>query len=139
MPFSARKMHFFEKNGNLNPWPARARTDVKELFFQEVILHQFLKRKNRALLSKNVQAILTLLNLAQKVPFLEDLRKKSLKWLEPYCVCCPNTLSYMVLDHLWAKKCPNLRQNWNFPFFKNQHFWLFSGVYEVRYKFQDKL
>ena len=29
-----------------------------------------------ALLSKNVQAILTLLNLAQKVPFLEDLKKK---------------------------------------------------------------
>ena len=35
-----------------------------------------MKRKNRALLSKNVQAILTLLNLAQKVPFLEDLKKK---------------------------------------------------------------
>ena len=51
-------------------------TDVKELFFREIILHQFLKRKNRALLSKNVQAILTLLNLAQKVPFLEDLKKK---------------------------------------------------------------
>ena len=50
--------------------------DVKELFFLEVILNQFLKRKNRALLSKNVQAILTLLNLTQKVPFLEDLKKK---------------------------------------------------------------
>ena len=57
-------------------WTARDRADVKELFFQEVILHQFLKRKNRALLSKNVKAILTLLNLAQKVPFLEDLKKK---------------------------------------------------------------
>ena len=77
MPFSARKMHFFDKNGNLTPWPARARTNVKELFFQEVILHQFFKRKNRALHSKIVQAILTLLNLAQKVPFSEDLKKKS--------------------------------------------------------------
>ena len=76
MPFSARKMHFFDKNGNLTPWPARARTNVKELFFQEVILHQFFKRKNRALHSKIVQAILTLLNLAQKVPFSEDLKKK---------------------------------------------------------------
>ena len=76
MPFSARKMHFFEKNGNLNPCTAQHRADVKELFFREVILHQFLKRKNRALLSKNVQAILTLLNLAQKVPFLEGLKKK---------------------------------------------------------------
>ena len=70
MPFSARKMHFFDKNGNLTPRLARTSANVKELFFREVILHQFLKRKNWALLSKNVQAILTLLNLAQKVPFL---------------------------------------------------------------------
>ena len=76
MPFSARKMHFFEKNGNLTTCSAQRSTDVKELFFREVILHQFLKRKNRALLSKNVQAILTFLNLAQKVPFSEDLKKK---------------------------------------------------------------
>ena len=76
MSFSAQKMHFFDKNGNLTPCPAQPSADVKELFFREVILHQFLKRKNRALLSKNVQAILTLLNLAQKVPFLEDLKKK---------------------------------------------------------------
>ena len=69
-------MHFFDKNGNLTPWPAQARADVKELFFREVILHQFLKQKKWALLGKNVQAILTLLNLAQKVPFLEDLKKK---------------------------------------------------------------
>ena len=76
MHFSAQKMHFFDKTGNLTHWTTRDRADVKGLFFQEVILHQFLKRKNRALLSKNVQAILTLLNLAQKVPFSEDLKKK---------------------------------------------------------------
>ena len=76
MPFSARKMHFFEKNGNLTPCPAQPSADVKELFFREVILHQFLKRKNWGKLRKNVQAILTLLNLAQKVQFLEDLKKK---------------------------------------------------------------
>ena len=74
--FFCPKNAFFEKNGNLNPCTAQHRANVKELFFREVILHQFLKRKNRALLSKNVQAILTLLNLAQKVPFLEDLKKK---------------------------------------------------------------
>ena len=60
----------------MTPCPAQPRADVKELFFREVILHQFLKRINWALLGKNVQAILTLLNLAQKVPFLEDLKKK---------------------------------------------------------------
>ena len=76
MPFSARKMHFFDKNGNLTPRLARTSADVKELFFREVILHQFLKRKKWALLGKNVQTNLTLLNFAQKVPFLEELKKK---------------------------------------------------------------
>ena len=76
MPFSARKMHFFDKNGNLTPSTAQHSANVKELFFREVILHQFLKRKKWALLGKIVQAILTLLNLAQKVPFLKDLKKK---------------------------------------------------------------
>ena len=88
MPFSARKMHFFEKNGNLTPSTAQHSADVKELFFLEVILHQFLKQKKWALLGKNVQAILTLLNLAQKVPFLEDLKKKVSKsdWNQKHIV-----------------------------------------------------
>ena len=139
MPFSARKTHFFEKNGNLNPWPARARFDVKELFFQEVILHQFSKRKNWGKLRKNVQGVLTLVNLALKVPFFRIWKKCFGKWLETktYFVCYTNTLSYMVLDHLWAKKCHNWGQNGYFSLFKNKHFSLFSGVFEVRCKFQD--
>ena len=60
----------------MTPRLARTSADVKELFFREVILHQFLKGKNWAMLGKNVQAILTLLNLAQKVLVLEDLKKK---------------------------------------------------------------
>ena len=76
MPFSAQKMHFFDKNDNLTHWTARDRVNVKELLFREVILHQFLKQKNIALYSKIVKATLTLLNLAQIVPFLVDLKKK---------------------------------------------------------------
>ena len=74
--FLTEKCIFFDKNVNLTTCTTQHRADVKELFFWEVILHQFLKQKNWALLGKNVQAILTLLNLAQKVPFLEDLKKK---------------------------------------------------------------
>ena len=33
MPFSAQKMHFFDENGNLTPWLARASSDFKKLFF----------------------------------------------------------------------------------------------------------
>ena len=39
-------------------------------------------------------------------------KKSFQKWLEPktYCVCYPNTLLYMVLDHLRAKKCHDYGQ-----------------------------
>ena len=76
MAFSAKKMHFFEKNGNLTHWTARDSANVKKLFFWEVILHKFFEVKNGALYCKIVQAILPHYNLAQKVPFLEDLKKK---------------------------------------------------------------
>ena len=69
-----RKMHFFEKNGNLIHWTAW--DSAKGTFFWKVILYQFSKRKNWALLIKNVQAFWTLLNIALKVPFLEYLKKK---------------------------------------------------------------
>ena len=42
-----------------------------------------------------------------------EFEKKSFqKWLEPKtnCVCYSNTLLYMVLDYLWAKKCHNFGQ-----------------------------
>ena len=49
----------------------------------------------------------------QNYAIFGGFQKKSFqKWLEPktYCVCYPNTLLYMVLDHLWAKKCHNFGQ-----------------------------
>ena len=74
--FFCLKNAFFKKKCQFNPLHRTAPRRCQGTFFWEVILHQFLKRKKWALLGKNVQAILTLLNLAQKVPFLEDLKKK---------------------------------------------------------------
>ena len=34
------------------------------------------------------------------------------------CVCYPNTLSYMVLDYLWAKKCHDFGQKHLFSIFQ---------------------
>ena len=45
----------------------------------------------------------------------------------------------MVLDHIFPENAPILVKNSNFPFFKNLHFWPFSGVLYVKLKFQDKL
>ena len=66
-------------------------------------------------------------------------KKSFWKWLEPktYCVCYPNTLLYMVLDHLKPRNAMILAKNYNFSFFKNSYFWLFEGVLEVKLKFQD--
>ena len=91
-------MHFYDKNVNLTTCTAQHRADVKELFFQKVILHQFLKQKNIAPHSKIVQAILTLLNLAQKVPFLEGLKKKVSEsdWNQSHIV-------YVTQIHYYAK------------------------------------
>ena len=128
MPFSARKKHFFEKNGNLTTCTVQHSAHVKELFFREEILHQFLKRKKWALLGKNVQAILTLLNLAQKVQFLEDLKKKVSEsdWNQRHLVYVTQihyyTKFYITFD---PKNAMILAKNYNFPFFKNSHFWLF--------------
>ena len=104
--FFCPKNSFFDKNGKLTHWTAQDSANVKELFFQEVILHQFLKRKNRALLSKNVQAILTLLNLAQKVPFLEDLKKKVSKsdWNQRHIVY----VTQILVAHIYSVMVPRL-------------------------------
>ena len=71
--FFCPKNAFFWKKWQFDPLHS---ADVKELFFWKVILHSFLKRKNCGKLRKNVQAILTLFNSAQKLPFLEDLKQK---------------------------------------------------------------
>ena len=72
-------MHFFDKNVNLTTCTAQHRADVKELFFLGGNFAPIFEAIKWALLGKNVQAILTLLNLAPKVPFSEDLKKKFLK------------------------------------------------------------
>ena len=92
--------------------------DVKELFFWEVILHQFLKRKKWALLGKIVQAIFPLINLAQKVQFLENLKKKVSKsdWNQRHTV-------YVTQIHgfrsPFGQKTIIWSKNHIFPFFKN--------------------
>ena len=76
MPFSARKMHFFEKNGNLTHWTVRDRVDVKELFFQLVFFYLnsegFFPARSGTWLSPS----LNIFNFTKNGPFLKDLRKK---------------------------------------------------------------
>ena len=39
LPFSARKMRFFDKNGNVTHWTARDSASVKEYFFPLVFFY----------------------------------------------------------------------------------------------------
>ena len=141
MPVSALKMHFFDKNGNLTPRLVRTSANVKELFFWEVILHQFLKQKNWAMLGKNVQAILTLFNLARKVPFLEDLKKKVSKsdWNHIHKVYVTQIHhNTWFLTPFLLKNAQTYVKKGIFICFKNPHFCLFSWVLEVKLIFKDK-
>ena len=69
-------LHIFDKNGDLTPWPTWACTNFKDLFFREVIFHQFLKRKNIAPYSKIVLVTFPLYNLAQKSAIFGGCEKK---------------------------------------------------------------
>ena len=41
MPISARKMDFFDENGNLTPWLVRASSDFKDFFSYVIFLLKF--------------------------------------------------------------------------------------------------
>ena len=44
----------------------------------------------------------------------------------------------LFFDPIFAKNIQILAENIHFSFVKIRHFWLFSGVLEVKLKFQDK-
>ena len=86
MPFSARKMHFFDENGNLPPWPARASSDFKDFFpmvFFYLNSEGFFPAKSGTWLNPP----LNVLNLAKNGPILKIVRKKVFK------IDCPFALS----------------------------------------------
>ena len=76
MPFSALKMHFFDKNGNLTPCPAQRSGDDKELFFPMVFFYFNSKGKLGASWGTWWNPLLNIFNLAKNGSFLSDLRKK---------------------------------------------------------------
>ena len=72
--------------------------------------------------------------------FWKIWKKSCQKLLEPYTwsVCYPNTSWYMVFDPIFDENAPSFVKTVIFIIFKNPHFWLFSGVLEVKLKFVDK-
>ena len=76
MPFSARKMHFFDKNGNLTPCPVQPSAVVKELFFPLVFFYLNSEGKLGASWGTWWNPLLNIFNLAKNGSFLSDLRKK---------------------------------------------------------------
>ena len=141
MPFSARKMHFFDKNDNLTPCTVRLSTDVKELYFELVFFYfsseGFLPARSGTWLNPS----LNIFNFTKNGPFLKDLRKKVSKigWNHIYKVYVTQMHhDTRFLTTFLLKNAPILVKICNFLFFKNPHFWLFSGILEVKLKFQDR-
>ena len=80
-------------------------------------------------------------NLAKNRPFLEELKKKVFKcyWNHIHKVYVTHLHhDTLFFDHIFAKNIPVLAENRDFSFVKIPHFWLFSGVLEVKLKLQDK-
>ena len=141
MPFSARKMHFFDKNGNLTHWTARDSASVKEYFFPLVFFYLNSKGFFGARWGTWWKPPLNIFNLAKNGPFLKDLRKKVSKsdWNHIHKLHVTQIHHNTWFLTTFLLKMPQFFQkNCNFPFFKNQLFWLFSWVLEVKLKFQNK-
>ena len=141
MSFSARKKHFFDKNSNIYPSSPFFTFDVKELFFPMVIF------------SLNPEGLFgarwrtwwnpppNIFNLAKNRPFLEEFKKKVFKCDRNHIHKVYVTQIHhdtLFFDPIFAKNIQILAENIHFSFVKIPHFWLFSGVLEVKLKFQDK-
>ena len=125
MPFSARKMHFFDKNCNLTHWTAWDRADVKELFFQLVFFYLNSEGFFPARSGTWLNPSLNIFNFTKNGPFLKDLRKKVSKigWNHIYKVYVTQMHhDTRFLTTFLLKNTPILVKICNFLFFKNPHF-----------------
>ena len=131
MSFSARKMHFFDKNGNIYPCSPLFTFDVKELFFPLVFCYLNPKGFFIASYSTWWNPPLNIFNLAKNCQFLEDLKKKVVKsYWNPIHEVCVTQIHHdtRFLTQFFMKMPQLLLKTVIFITFKNPHFWLFSGI-----------
>ena len=144
MPFSARKMHFFWQKWQFDPlhseaqhWCQRTLNFFFQLIFFYLNSEGFFPARSGTWLNPS----LNIFNFTKNGPFLKDLRKKVSKigWNHIYKVYVTQMHhDTRFLTTFLLKNAPILVKICNFLFFKNPHFWLFSGILEVKLKFQDK-
>ena len=143
MSFSARKMHFFDKNDNIYPCSPLFTFDVKELFFPMVFFYLnsegFVGGRWRW--RRWWTRPLNIFNLAQNWPFLEDLKNKVVKSYRNHI----HKVYVTQIHHdtwFWTQilmKIPQfLLKQWFLLFSKIHIFGCFSGVLEVKLKIKDK-
>ena len=134
-------MHFFDKKCNIYPCPTSSNFDVKKLFFLLVFFYLNSEGFFIASYSTWWNPPLNIFNLAKNGPFLDDLKKKVSKWTWNHIHKVYVTQIHhdtLFFDPIFAKNIQILAENIHFSFVKIPHFWLFSGVLEVKLKLQDK-
>ena len=139
--FFCPKNAFFRQKWQFDPLHRAAPRQWQRTLFLECNFTPIFDAKKLGSVGQKCPVHFSSLQFSPKSAIFGGFGKKGFqKWLEPKtcCACYPNTLSYMVLDHLWVKNAIILAKNYNFPFVKNSHFYLFYGVLEVKLKFQDK-
>ena len=107
------KNAFFWQKWQFDPLPSAAQRQCQGTIFSEGIFLPIFGEKKCSTTEQKCPGHFNSSQLSPKSVIFGGFEKKSFqKWLKPktYCVCYPNTLLYMVLDHLWAKKCHDFGQ-----------------------------
>ena len=111
--FFCPKNAFFWQKWQFDPLPSAAQRRCQGTFFSGGNFTPIFEAKKLRKVEEKCPGHFDSSQFSPKSAIFGGFEKKSFqKWLEPktYCVCYPNTLLYMVLDHLWAKKCHNFGQ-----------------------------
>merc|ERR1711978_41285 len=128
MHFSARKKHLKKQKWQFDPQHSAAQRRCQGTFFSGGNFTPIFEAKKVGTSGQNCPGHFTLLNLAQKVPFLKDLKKKVSKsdWNQRHIVYVTQILYYTWFQITFGpKNAITLAKNYNFLFFKNSHFRLF--------------
>ena len=112
--FFCPKNAFFWQKWQFDPLPSAAQRRCQGTFFSGGNFTPIFEAKKVGTAGQKCPGHFDSSQFSPKSAIFGGFEKKSFqKWLEPktYCVCYPNTLLYMVLDHLWAKKSHDFGQN----------------------------
>ena len=137
MPFSARKMHFFDKNGNLTRCTAQHRMDVKQLFFSGGNFTPIFKAKKLGTVGQKCTSHFDSSQFSPKSAIFGGFEKKVSKndWKQRHIVYVTQIHSYTWFQTTFGPKISQFWPKTVIFHFSKIHifgcFWGFGGHIEI--------